>query len=132
MNMPISLPQSRLPTGATRILLAGALVLAAAGCASLPPPTAELAVAEASVKRADTSNTRESAPGELQIAVAKLASAQQAAAREDYILAAQLAEQAEVDAQVAMLHAERMRAQRSAQESLDAAEALRDESRRRN
>ncbi|MDZ7669846.1 MAG: DUF4398 domain-containing protein [Gammaproteobacteria bacterium] len=107
-------------------------MLAVAGCASLPPPTAQLAVAEASVNRADTSNTRASAPGELQIAVAKLASAQQAAAREDYVLAAQLAEQAEVDAQVAMLHAERVRSQRSAQESLDAAEALREESRRRN
>lgn len=132
MNMLISLPQIKVPTAVTRCLLAGALVLVAAGCASLPPPTAKLAVAEASVKRADTSNTRESAPGELQIAVAKLASAQQAAAREDYVLAAQMAEQAEVDAQVAMLHAERVRSQQSAQESLDAAEALREESRRRN
>lgn len=132
MNIPISLPQIKLPAAAARSLLAGALVLAVAGCASLPPPTAQLAVAEASVNRADTSNTRASAPGELQIAVAKLASAQQAAAREDYVLAAQLAEQAEVDAQVAMLHAERVRSQRSAQESLDAAEALREESRRRN
>jgi hypothetical protein len=89
-----------------------------------------MAVAEASVKRADTSNTRSSAPGELQIAVAKLASAQQAAARKEYVLAGQLAEQAELDAQVAMLHAERVRSQRSAQESQDAADALRDESHR--
>lgn len=132
MNTLISLPRVKLPKTLTRSLLAGGLLLATAGCASLPPPTAQLAVAEASVKRADTSNTRASAPGELQIAVAKLASARQAAAREDYVLAAQLAEQAEVDAQVAMLHAERVRSQRSAQESLDAAEALREESRRRN
>jgi hypothetical protein len=89
-----------------------------------------MAVAEASVQRADTSNTREAAPGELQTAVAKLASAQQAAARENYVLAGQLAEQADVDAQVAMLHAQRVRSERSAQESLDAAAALRDESQR--
>jgi hypothetical protein len=89
-----------------------------------------MAVAEASVQRADTSNTRASAPGELQIAVAKLASAQQAAARNDYVLAGQLAEQAEVDAQVAILHAETVRSKRSAQESLDAADALREESHR--
>jgi hypothetical protein len=89
-----------------------------------------MAVAEASVQRADTSNTRVAAPGELQIAVAKLASAQQAAARNDYVLAGQLAEQAEVDAQVAILHAETVRSKRSAQESLDAADALREESHR--
>ncbi|MEQ8860807.1 MAG: DUF4398 domain-containing protein [Pseudomonadales bacterium] len=132
MNRPTSLPLINLSGSLARSLLAAVLVFAAAGCATLPPPTAQLAVAEASVKRADTSNTRASAPAELQIAVAKLASAQQAAAREDYLLSAQLAEQAEVDAQVAMLHAESVRSQRSAQESQDAADALREETRRRN
>jgi hypothetical protein len=114
------------------ILATAALLLAMVGCASQPVPVAEMAVAEASVKRADTSNTRVSAPGELKIAVAKLASAQQAAAREDYVLARQLAEQATVDAQVAMLHAETVRSQKSAQESRDAADALREESQRQN
>jgi hypothetical protein len=108
--------------------LTAALVAALAGCASQPVPVAQMAVAEASVKRADTSSTRSSAPAELQVAVAKLANAQQAAARKEYLLAAQLAEQAEVDAQVAMLHAERVRSQQSAQESQEAADALRDES----
>lgn len=114
----------------TRGLLAGALVLALAGCASQPVPIAQMAIAEASVRRADTVNTRAAAAGELQIAVAKLASAKQAAAREEYVLAGQLAEQADVDAQVAMLHAQRVRSERSAQESRDAAAALRDESHR--
>lgn len=111
-------------------LLAAAVTLTLAGCATQPVPIAQMAVAEASVQRADTSNTRVAAPGQLQTAVAKLASAQQAAAREDYVLAGQLAEQADVDAQVAMLHAQRVRSERSAQESLDAAAALRDESQR--
>jgi hypothetical protein len=111
-------------------LLAAALVLALTGCVSQPAPVAQMAVAEASVKRADTSNTRSSAPGELQIAVAKLASARQAEARKEYVLAGQLAEQAELDAQVAVLHAQRVRAQGSAQETRDAADALRDESHR--
>jgi hypothetical protein len=89
-----------------------------------------MAVAEASVKRADTSNTRSGAPAELQIAVAKLTSARQAEARKEYALAGQLAEQAELDAQVAILHAERVRSQQSAQETRNAADALRDESHR--
>lgn len=114
------------------VLLAAVLAIALAGCASQPVPVAELAVAEASVQRADTSNTRAAAPAELRTAIAKLASAQQAAARKEHILAGQLAEQADLDAQVAMLHAQRVRSERSAQESLDAAAALRDESQRRN
>jgi len=127
MSLPRGLARGRV---ATRGLLAATLLVALAACASQPVPIAQMAVAEASVQRADTASTRASAPGELQIAVAKLASARQAAARKEYVLAGQLAEQAEVDAQVALLHAERVRSERSAQESVDAADALRDESRR--
>jgi hypothetical protein len=133
-----SFPKSSLPPlpglsrrrHATRGLLAAGLALALAGCASQPAPIAQMAVAEASVKRADTSNTRSGAPAELQIAVAKLTSARQAEARKEYALAGQLAEQAELDAQVAILHAERVRSQQSAQETRNAADALRDESHR--
>jgi hypothetical protein len=125
-------PESPAGRLSVRSTLAAVVVLVLAGCVSQPVPIAQMAIAESSVKRADTSNTRVSAPGELKIAIAKLASAQQAAARREYVLAGQLAEQAEVDAQVAMLHAERVRAQKSAQESLDAANALREESQRQN
>lgn len=109
-----------------------ALVLASAfavlaGCASTPPPTAQMAVAEATVKHANTSNTSTDAAGELQIAIAKLASAREAMAAKQYIRAGQLAEQAELDAQVAELHAQSTRARKAAKESQDAARILHEE-----
>lgn len=104
-----------------------ALAALLTGCASVPVPTEQLAVAEASVRHADTSSTSAAAPGELQIAIAKLGSARQAADRKDYLLARQLAEQAELDAQVAELHAQAVRSQKAALESQEAARVLRDE-----
>ena len=86
-----------------------------------------MAVAEAAIQRASTSSTSENAAVELQIATAKLASARQAVISKDYDRAKQLAEQAEVDAQVAELHAQSVRARKAAQESQDAARVLREE-----
>jgi hypothetical protein len=112
-----------------RISLAAALALAAllGACASTPMPTQQLAVAQAAVKQADTSSTADDAGTELQVAKSKLAAAQQAEARKDYVLAAQLADQAQVDAQVAQLHAQSMRSRKAAQDSQDAARVLREE-----
>lgn len=106
------------------------LIAVLSGCASTPMPSEQLAVAEAAVQRADTRSTRESAPAELQIAIAKLARARQAVNSEDYELAGQLAEQAEVDAQAAELHAQLVRSKTSAEESKKAAQILREESKR--
>ncbi len=111
---------------ATALALASSLVVLG-GCASMPAPTEQMAVAEASVQRANTSSTSENAAGELQIAIAKLASARQAVTDKNYERARQLAEQAEVDAQVAELHAQSVRSRKAAQESQDAARVLREE-----
>lgn len=109
------------------LALAAAAMVALGGCASTPPPVEKMAVAEAAIQTASTTNTSEDAPGELQIAIAKLASARQAMANENYELAGQLAEQAELDAQIAVLRAQSQRTRRSAEESQDAAGALREE-----
>ena len=98
-----------------------------AGCASTPVYTEQMAVAESAVQRASTSSTSESAAGELQIAVAKLTSARQAVTNKDFERARQLAEEAEVDAQVAELHAQSTRSRKAAQESQEAARVLREE-----
>ena len=107
----------------------GVLMVALLGaCASTPPmPSAEMAVAQASVAHANSSGTSENAPAELQIAIAKLASAQQAVNSKDFERARQLAEQADVDAQVAEMHAQATRSRRAAAESEQAARALREE-----
>lgn len=104
-----------------------AALLVAAGCASTPMPTQQMAVASAAVARADNSGTSEAAPAELRTAVMKLASAQAAMAAGDATQARRLAEQAEVDAQLAEQTAQAVRARRSAQETESAARALREE-----
>ncbi len=112
---------------ASLIIAAATLFGGLAGCATTPPPMAQMAVAESAVQRASTSSTSESAAGELQIAVAKLASAKQAVTNKDFERAKQLAEEAEIDAQVAELHAQSTRSRKAAQESQDAARVLREE-----
>ena len=125
------------PTRRCRSLYASAVVTLAAaastamllfaGCAAVPVPNEQMAVAEAAVSRASTANTGESAEAELRVAVDKLAAARAALARGEPALARRLAEQAELDAQVAELHAQSVRSRKAAQESEDAARALRDE-----
>jgi hypothetical protein len=71
-------------------------VLAATGCATEPPPAAELASARAAIDQAGIA-----APAELQAAKVKLSRAQDAAARGDNVQARRLAQEAEVDARLA-------------------------------
>ncbi len=112
---------------APAVVAAALASIAIAGCASAPPPTAQMAVAEASVQRASNASTTENAAAALQIAVTKLASARTAMNNKDYDLAKQLAEEAEVDSQVAELRAQSARSSKAAQESNAAARALREE-----
>jgi 1,6-anhydro-N-acetylmuramate kinase len=109
-------------------LAAAALVLTLLGaCAGTPPPVAQMAVAEASVKRAGSTSTTETAAAELRVATDKLAAARSALTAGDHDRARQLAEQATLDAQVAELHAQAARSVKAAQETQDAARVLRDE-----
>ena len=112
------------------VLLSGASVAALlllGACASPPVPKEELAVAEASVKQASTAATGEGAPLELRVATDKLASARAAVASGDMVRARQLAEQTELDARVAELHAQTTRSRKAAEESQNAARALSEE-----
>lgn len=117
----------RSPWALTVLAVACAMVLTAVGCASVPMPTAEMAVAEAAVQRADNPATRLAAPEPLRAATAKLALARQAVAAGDGDTARRLAEQARVDALVADGQAQAVRARQSAQASQDALQALREE-----
>lgn len=110
------------------ILLAASLVLFLGGCSSTPPaPDTQMAVAEAAVNNANNATTSEHAPRELQVAVSKLASARQAYERKDYAEARKLAEEAELDARMAVIRAQAVSAEKSAKESQEAARVLRDE-----
>lgn len=107
------------------VALLCALMLAA--CSSIPPPTSQMAVAQSAVQRANTADTRTGAPAELQIAIAKLNSARDTFEREEYVLAGQLAQQAQTDAELAEAIAHAATAELAARESQAAARALRSE-----
>ena len=115
-------------------LARGALLLAATGlllaaCASTPPPSAEMAVAEAAIARANSSGIGSDAAAAtaLRNATMKLTQAQAALAAKDHPAARRLAEQAAIDAQLAEQQAQALRSRKVAQESGDAARALRAE-----
>jgi ribosomal protein L16 Arg81 hydroxylase len=77
------------------------LAFAIVACASSPMPSARLAVAKSSVERAEKAQAAQFAQVELTTARNKLAAAQAAADKRDAVLAARMADQAEVDAQLA-------------------------------
>ena len=119
--------RDRTPVRLVRPVLAAAGLALLAACAGTPPPVAQMAVAEAAVKRAGSASTTETAAAELRVATDKLAAARSALLSGDNDRARQLAEQAAIDAQVAELHAQSMRSTKAAQETQDAARVLREE-----
>ena len=70
-------------------------------CASTPMPVEKLAVAKSSIERAEQAQAAQFAQVELQAARDKFAAAQSAAEQRDAEAAARMADQADVDAQLA-------------------------------
>lgn len=106
-------------------------VVALAACASNPPVADEkIAVAKASLQRAEASGAPEFAPVELAIARDKLAGAEKANADRKLQPAAMLAEQANVDAELAEATAQKQRSHKAAMEFDTSMQALRQESMR--
>lgn len=103
----------------------------AAGCATTPPLSTEaLARAEQSVEQADQAGARRFDPGNLDAAKEKLDQARAAAKKGDQKLATQLAEQAELDAELAAARGRSASAKIAADELRASLEALRSESTR--
>jgi hypothetical protein len=107
------------------IVLGAALF--AAGCASLPAPTEQMAVSKAAVNSASSAGGNEFAPVALRAAMEKMDAAELAMTREDYLMARQLAEQAQVDAQLAASTARAAKAQKAANELHEGNRVLRKE-----
>ena len=114
-----------------RITHAGAAVIAIAsfaafaGCASMPPPNDKIAVAQAALSRAEQNGAPEYAPVELSTARDKLARAQAAQADHKNIPATQLAEQANVDAQLAEATADEQKSEKAGAQFDASMQALR-------
>ncbi len=105
-----------------------ALVVTAAGCASTPIPNEKIAVAKASLQHAEQSGAPEFAPVEMSQARDKLSRAEKAVADHDAQPATELAEQANVDAQLAEATAQEKKSHKAAMEFDASMQALRQES----
>ena len=118
----------QLPPFAKCATLGIALVVTAAGCASTPIPNEKIAVAKASLQHAEQSGAPELAPVEMSQARDKLSRAEKAAADHDAQPATELAEQANVDAQLAEATAQEKKSHKAAMEFDASMQALRQES----
>ncbi|MGO9992560.1 MAG: DUF4398 domain-containing protein [Steroidobacteraceae bacterium] len=105
-------------------------VVVLAACASNPAADEKIAVAKASLQRAEASGAPEFAPVELATARDKLAGAEKANADRKLQPATMLAEQANVDAELAEATAQKQRAHKAAMEFDTSMQALRQESMR--
>src|SRR3954469_16821732 len=109
-----------------------AIAFGIVACASSPMPVDKLAVAKSSVERAEQAQAAQFAQVELSTARNKLAAAQAAADKHDADVAARLADQADVDAQLAESTA-RAKQQEQLVSEMDASlRDLRNETLRRN
>jgi hypothetical protein len=118
---------SRLTKGAAAF---AATIGVLAACASNPAADEKIAVAKASVQRAEGSGAPEYAPVELASARDKLARAEKANTDRNLQPAIVLAEQANVDAQLAEATAQQQRSSKAATEFDTSMQALRQESMR--
>ena len=122
MNTPT---HSRWLRPGTAVLAATVLTLGA--CATTPVPTEQLAVTTAAVAHAVSAGGQELAPTEMGAARDKLVRAHLAVAAKDNGQALRLAQQAQVDAQLAESKAEALKARKAQAELLEAARVLREE-----
>lgn len=112
----------------TKLGVPAIALCAFAGCASTPPqPTAAMTRAESSVEQADQAGGRRLDAGTLDSAEDKLAGAKTAADKGDSRTANQLAEQAELDAELAAARARNTNAKKAAEEVRASLETLRAE-----
>jgi hypothetical protein len=97
-----------------KICVSFAAIVLITGCASAPAPLEQMATAKQSVNSATSAGGNEFAPVQLKSAMDKMDSAERAMQAEDFVLARQLAEQAQVDAQLAAATARSAKAQKAA------------------
>jgi hypothetical protein len=112
-------------------LLCGIAVAATFGCSSMKTPaTADVAVSKAAVDSAASADGAQYAPLEMRSAREKLAKANKALANKDYEVAADLANQAQADANLAQGKAGSAKAKIAADALQDDIRVLREELKR--
>ena len=107
------------------VIVCAAIVVA--GCASIPPPTEQMAVSKSAIASAVSAGGNEYAAVEMRSALEKMDRANRAMAKEDYENARWLAEQAEADARLAEKKAHSAKAQKAVGVMQDNNRVLREE-----
>lgn len=97
------------------------------GCSSIPAPTEQLAVSKAAVASSLNAGGNQYAPMALKSAMDKMDAAQRAMALHEYRLARQLAEEAQVDAQLSSATARAAKAELATGELQEGNRILRQE-----
>lgn len=108
-------------------IFAAAILSLVVGCASVPPPTEQMAVTKLAITNAIEAGSAEYAAGDLRAAQEKMTQANMAMTQEDYPKARWLAEQAQADARLAEKKSQAAKAQRAAATTDDSIRVLREE-----
>lgn len=110
----------------------GCAAVVIAGCASVPPPTEQMAVSKSALANAVSAGGSEYAPVEMRTAQEKMDRANRAMDKEDYENARWLAEEAQADARLAEKKAQSAKAQKAASVVQDDIRVLREEINRKS
>ncbi|WP_258364289.1 DUF4398 domain-containing protein [Nitrosomonas sp. Nm84] len=97
------------------------------GCASTPAPTEQIATSKTAIDTALSAGGNEFAPLQLKSAIDKMEGAKHAMGDKNYVLARQLAEEAQIDAQLAEAMARTNKAQKAAEALQESSRVLRQE-----
>ena len=108
------------------VMVLALLALTACGT-KFPPPDREITMATSAITQADSAGAYESAPVELKSARDKLGQAKQAMHNEDNLTAKRLAEQALVDANLALAKSRKAKSQKAVDELKSSIQALQEE-----
>jgi chromosome segregation ATPase len=109
------------------LAIACSVGFAALGCASTPEPREEMGRAKLAVEQAERSGGTQHAELEMKLSHEKLAAANRSLEAHDYELARRSAEQAEVDARLALVKARRAEANTADQELKQTIQAMQEE-----
>lgn len=110
-----------------RIVLASLLFVLVSACASTKPPTDQVARSEAAINQAEQVGARNYAPLEIREARKKLEQAKELIEQKNYARASRLADQAEVDAELAETKTLSEKAQKAVRELGESIKILKEE-----
>lgn len=115
-----------------QLLVAAIFISGCAGTPVTPPPTEQMANSRTAISHAINAGGNEFAPLQIKSAMDKMNGAEQAMAAKNYVQARRLAEQAQVDAQLAEATARSAKAQKAADALRESNRVLRQEIDRKN